>query len=459
VHHYDLVVIGTGSGNSIVDDAFAHLDVGIVEQRKFGGTCVNFGCIPSKMFAYTAEIADRVRGASAFGLDARLDGVRWSDIQRRVLGRIDGIAEEGKRYRLEDSPNVTVHLGHARFTGDRTLRVERADGSGHDDISADQIVIAAGGRPMVPEPVASSGVSFETSDTVMRLPELPRRLTILGGSYIATEFAHIFGSLGVEVTMIDKADTLLGPQDETVAERFTDLARDRYDVRTGREVAEVAAIDDGGVRLTLDDGAVVEADTLLVAVGRVTNSDGLDLAKCGVEVGEKGSVIVDAQQRTTAEGVWALGDISTPIQLKHVANREAKVVAHNLLHPDDLWETDHSALPSAIFTAPQVASVGATEQECRENGVNYASSIAPYSDTAFGWAMQDEHGFCKVLAERGTGRLLGAHIMGADASILIQPLVLAMVCGIDADTVAKRPFWIHPALTEVVESALRGLDL
>jgi mycothione reductase len=191
----------------------------------------------------------------------------------------------------------------------------------------------------------------------------------------------------------------------------------------------------------------------------VPNSDGLDLAKSGVEVDEKGSVIVDAQQRTTAEGVWALGDISTPIQLKHVANREAKVVAHNLLHPDDLWETDHSALPSAIFTAPQIASVGATEQECRDNGVDYTSSISPYSDTAFGWAMQDEHGFCKVLAERGTGRLLGAHIMGADASILIQPLVLAMVCGIDAGTVAKRPFWIHPALTEVVESALLGLDL
>ena len=400
MRHYDLVVIGTGSGNSIVDDAFRDLDVAIVEHGRFGGTCVNVGCIPTKMFAYTAEVADTIRGAATFELDARLDKVRWSDVQRRVLGRIDGIAEEGERFRIEGSRNVTVYLGHARFTGIRTLRVKRTDGSGHDDLSADQIVIAGGGRPLVPEPVASAGVPFETSDTVMRMREVPRRLTILGGSYIAAEFAHIFGALGAEVTIVDRADRLLGPQDETVAERFTELARRRYDVRTGREVAEVASAGAGGVRVTLDDGAVLDADALLVAVGRVPNSDRLDLDVGAVEVRDNGSIIVDAQQRTTAEGVWALGDISTPIQLKHVANREAKVVAHNLLHPDDLWETDHSALPSAIFTNPQIASVGATEQDCRDDGLDYATGIAAYSDVAFGWAMQDEDGFCKASPQR-----------------------------------------------------------
>ncbi len=459
MHHYDLIVVGTGSGNMIVDDTFADLDVAIVEHGRFGGTCVNVGCIPTKIFAYTADVADTIRAAATFDLDAHLDKARWSDIQSRVFDRIDAMAEGGEQYRVsdDDNDNVTVHLGHARFTGPRALRVERTDGSGHDDISADRIVLATGGRPLVPEPVASAGVPYETSDTIMRVAEFPRRLAVLGGGYIAAEFAHIFAALGAEITIIDKADRLLGPQDETVAERFTELVGKRYDVRSGRELTEVARSGDG-VRLTLDDGAVVEADTLLVAIGRVPNGDRLDLDKAGVDVHDDGRIVVDAQQRTTAEGVFALGDASTGIALKHVANREAKTVQHNLRHPDDLHETDHTAIPSAIFTAPQIASVGATEQSCRDDGLDYTSSVVPYSDTAYGWAMEDESGFCKVLAERGTGRILGAHLMGPQASILIQPLVLAMACGLDAATVAEKPFWIHPALSEVVENTLRGLE-
>lgn len=456
--HYDLVVIGTGSGNSVIDESFAHLAVAIIEHGEFGGTCVNVGCIPTKMFAHTADVADAVRRAGRFDLDARLDGVSWADVQARVLGKVDDMAASGRRFRVEDSPNVTVHAGHARFTGPRALRVERTDGSGHDDLTADRVVVAAGGRPVVPEPIASSGAPYETSDTVLRLPEVPRRLAVLGGSYIAVEFAHVFGALGAEVTIIDQADRLLGPQDETVAERFTEHARARYDVRTGREVTGAAATDGGGVRLTLDDGAVVEADVLLVAVGRVPNSDLLDVEKAGIDLHDDGRIVVDAAQRTSAEGVWALGDISTEIALKHVANREAQTVAHNLLHPDDPRETDHTAIPSAIFTDPQIASVGATEQQCRDEGVDHVVSTVPYSDTAYGWALRDEQGFCKVIAERGTGTLLGAHVMGPSASLLVQPLVLAMALGIDATTVATRPYWIHPALSEVVENALLGLE-
>lgn len=306
MRHYDVIVIGTGSGNSVIDDAFVAMDVGIVEHGEFGGTCVNVGCIPTKMFAYTADVADTVRAAAGFDLDATLTGVGWPEIQNRVLGRVDGIAADGRRFRIEDCDNVTVHLGHARFSGPRTLRVERTDGSGFDDISADRIVVAAGGRPVVPEPVASSGVPYETSDTVMGLPAVPPRLAVLGGSYIAVEFAHIFAALGSQVVVIDKAEQLLGPQDETIAERFTAVARQRYDVRTGREIAEVASVGDT-VRITLDDGAVIEADTLLVAVGRVPNGDRLDLEKAGIDAHDDGRIVVDAQQRTTADGVFALG--------------------------------------------------------------------------------------------------------------------------------------------------------
>ena len=456
MHHHDLVVIGTGSGNGIVDGAFAGLDVAVVEQARFGGTCLNVGCIPTKMLAHTADVARTVGEAAAFGVDAGVAGVRWSAVQERVFGRLDPIARDGARHREEDG-GVTVYAGHARFTGPRALRIERADLSGVDEVTADRIVVAAGARPLVPEPVASSGVPFETSDTVMRMPQVPARLAILGGSYIAMEFAHVFSALGARVTVIDLADSLLGAHDDSVARRFTALARERHDVRTGREIAEIAEVGHG-VRLTLDDGAVVEADTLLVAVGRVPNGDRMDLDKGGIDTHDDGRIVVDRQLRTTAEGVWALGDVSTAVPLKHVANREAEIVAHNLLHPDDPRETDAGPVPSAVFGDPQVASVGATEQELREGDLDWVAGEAEYSETAFGWALEDPTGFAKVLAERGTGRLLGAHVMGPHASILIQPLVVALSCGIDVRTLARRPYWIHPALTEVVENALLDAD-
>jgi mycothione reductase len=456
VPHHDLVVLGAGSGNNVVD-ARPGWDVAVVEHGPFGGTCLNAGCIPTKMLAHTADVADAVRAAGTFGLDARVDAVRWAAVQDRIFGRLDHRSREGRAGRV-DADRVTVYDGHARFTGKRTLSVERTDGSGRDEITADHVVVAAGGRPVVPEPVAASGVPFETSDTIMRRARLPRRLAVLGGGYIAAEFAHIFSALGAEIVMIDMADRLLGPQDETVAERYTALARERYDVRLGRQVEAVTGRE-GAVRLTLDDGSVVDADTLLVAVGRTPNGDRLDLDAAGIERHPDGRIVVDAQQRTTADGVFALGDVSTSVPLKHVANREAEVVSHNLRHPDDPVETDLSAVPAGIFTDPQIATVGRTGQQCRDEGIDHVQSVQPYSDTAYGWALEDTTGFCKVLAERGSGRLLGAHIMGPQAATLIQPLVVALSCGIDATTLARTPFWIHPALTEVVENALLGLDV
>lgn len=454
MRQHDLIVIGSGSGNTIVG-SFPDLDVAIVEHGPFGGTCLNVGCIPTKMLAHTADVADAIRAAGLFGLDARLDDVDWAGVRDRVFGRLDATSADGRAGRVDD-PGVTVYAGHARFSGERILQVERTDGSGTDTVGADRIVIAAGGRPVVPEPVRSSGVPFETSDTIMRIPALPRRLAILGGGYIAAEFAHVFAALGCDVTMIDMADQLLAGQDETVAERYTELAQKRFDVRLGRELSAAHSGVDG-IRLELDDGSQVDADTLLVAVGRMPNGDRLNLDATGVEQHQDGRIVVDAHQRTTAAGIYALGDVSTSVPLKHVANREAQVVAHNLLHPHDLVETDLGVVPAAIFTDPQIAAVGRTEQDCRDDGVDHVVSTTPYSDTAYGWAMEDPAGFCKVIAERGTGRLLGAHIMGPQAATLIQPLVLAMSCGIDVETIARRPFWIHPALTEVVENALLGL--
>ncbi|MFD5142076.1 mycothione reductase [Streptomyces sp. NPDC058401] len=457
MRQHDLVVVGAGSGNAVIGDAFAGLDVAIVEEKWFGGTCLNAGCIPSKMFAYAAHVARTVGEADTYDVGAELLGVRWRAMRDRVFRRLDAEREEGRRGRRADA-SVTVYEGTARFTGPRELRIERADGSGSVDVGARQIVIAAGGRPLVPPPVLRSSLPYETSDTVMRIEAPPRRLAVLGGGYIAAELAEVFAAAGSSVVIVEKEERLLGPQDETVAERFTELARSRYDLRLGREVTAVGGRP-GALRLTLDDDTTVEADLLLVAAGRVPNSDRLNLDAAGVATHDDGRIVVDAYQRTTAEGVFALGDICTPVPLKHVANREAQVVAHNLRHPDDLIAADHELVPAAVFTSPQIASIGATEQDCRDRGIDPLVGEARYADIAYGWAMEDTTGFCKVFAERGTGRLLGAHLMGPQAATLIQPLVLAMTLGIDAPTLAGSAYWIHPALTELVEKALLDLDL
>jgi mycothione reductase len=456
VRHHDLVVIGSGSGNSFLDARFDHLDVALVEHGTFGGTCLNVGCIPTKMLVHPADVARAIGRAHRLGIDATLDKVRWTDIRDRVFGRIDPISAGGRDYRAKRCRNITLYEGHARFTGPRRLQVECPEG--RVTLSAERVVVAAGSRPVVPAVVAESDVPFHTSDTVMRIDALPEHLVILGSGYIAAEFAHVFSALGAAVSVVGRSAPMLRGQDETVAERFTALARERWDVHLGSEPVAVRG-DDGEVVLDLADGTVVRGDLLLVATGRRPNGDLLDLPAAGIPTHPDGRVVVDEFQRSPAEGVFALGDVSSAFQLKHVANHESKVVAHNLVHPEAPRRADHRFVPSAVFTEPQIASVGRTEQQCRADGLDYAVKVQAYGDVAYGWALEDDTGFCKILAERGSGRLLGAHLMGPEASIVVQPLIQAMSFGLGAREMATGQYWIHPALPEVVENALLGLRL
>jgi mycothione reductase len=454
VTHYDLVIIGTGSGNSILDKRFADWQVAIVEKGVFGGTCLNVGCIPTKMFVHPADLAATAGTSSArLGVDATLDGVRWADIRDRVFGRIDPISAGGREYRLhhEDNANVTVYEGTARFTGPRELEVDGAR------ITADRIVLAAGARPVELDVPGLTEVGFHTSDTIMRIDALPRHLTIIGSGFVSAEFAHVFSSFGVEVTVIARSGALLRHEDSDISARFTSLAREKWDVRLERKVLR-ASRSSSGIQLDLD-GDVVNTDLVLVAIGRTPNSDLLNLPAAGIEVTEDGHVVVDACQHTTADGVWALGDISSPYELKHVANHEARVVQHNLLNPDSPIDADHRFVPHAVFTSPQVASVGVTEEQAREQGLRYVTAKQDYAGIAYGWAMEDKTGFAKLLADPVSGQLLGAHIIGPQASTLIQPLIQAMSFGLDARSMASGQYWIHPAMPELVENALLNLPL
>ena len=452
--HYDLVVVGTGSGNSVMDEDLADWRVAVVEHGVFGGTCLNRGCIPSKMFVYAAEVAHTVTTAARYGVDATLHGADWDAIRDRVFGRIDPIAVGGREYRA-DLDNTDLYEGEARFTGERTLRV------GEVTLTADRVVLAAGSRPHVPALPGIHDVPHVTSDEVMRLLDRPERLVVLGGGFIGVEMGHVFDALGTEVTIVTRGDSLLTVEDDDVRHAITEVYRDRgIRVLTGVGGTTLASEDDAAVVLrgSGPDGEVeVRADLLLVATGRRANHDLLDLAAGGVEVGEDGRPVVDAFQRTSAEGVWALGDLSSEHWLKHIANAEARTVFHNVRHPDAPRPTALPNVPSAVFGSPQVASVGARERDLVAEDRPYLAATRTYGSTAYGWAMEDETSFVKVLVDPSSRLLLGIHAMGPDASLVVQPLIQAMALGTTVDRVAREVVYIHPALSEVVENVL--LDL
>ena len=450
--HHDLLIIGTGSGNSILTPDFDNRDVAIVERGTFGGTCLNRGCIPSKMFIYAADVAYEAGHSAHLGIDTQYNGVDWIAVRNRVFGRIDPIAEGGRAYR-KSLDNITVYEGDGRFTGPKQLAV------GDEHITANTIVLAAGARPMIPEIPGLADVEFHTSDTIMRVDAVPEHLLVIGGGFIACELSHVFGSFGAHVTMIARGSGLLRAQDDDISMRYTQIAAQRFAVHTETQVVAARRV---GNEIELDlltDGMrhSVRGDMLLVATGRIPNGRQLGVDATGVALDANGYVTTDPFLRTNVEGIWALGDVCHANQLKHAANADARIVAHNLAHADDLRAVDRRFLPHGVFGHPQVASVGPTERALERDAVPYVKSRSDYASAAYGWAMEDTTSFVKLLAHRETRQLLGAHIIGPQASTLLQQLIQGMRFGQTVDEMARDQYYIHPALTEVVEQAL--LDL
>ncbi|WKD59079.1 mycothione reductase [Corynebacterium caspium] len=455
--HYDLVIIGTGSGNSLPDERFDDMSIAIVEEGIFGGTCLNAGCIPTKMMVHAADLAYDAANSEKFGLDTTYNGVRWQDLTNRIFAqRIDLIAKGGEAYRRgPETPNIEVYDGHATFIAPRTIST--AQGGIPKIISGDQIVVAAGSRAVIPEVIAESGVRYRTNWDIMRLPEQPESLIIYGGGYIAMEFAHVFASLGTKITIIARSGQVLRHLDAEIGAAFNEIASKRWDIRYNSTISQLRQ-EDNSVVATLSDGSEIRASEILVATGRVSNADQLNLEAAGIAM-EHGRLAVDKYGRSiSAPGIWALGDISSPYLLKHVANAEARAVQHNLLYPEDLQELPHEHIPAAVFTHPQIATVGLTEKQASDAGHNYTVKVQRFADVAYGWAMEDQSGIIKLIADKDSGLLLGAHIMGPQASTLLQQLITFMVYEIDMRTAARKQYWIHPALNEVVENALLGLD-
>ena len=444
--NYDLIIIGTGSGNTIITPEYDDLKIAIIEKGAFGGTCLNRGCIPSKMLIHVADIVTEINDSHELGIEVAPPSINWSEIKTRIFGRIDPIATGGEDYR-RSLPNVTVYNGEASFLSRHTIEV------GTEKISADQIVIATGAAPSLPAINGLSEILFHTSDSIMRIDELPERLAIVGGGYIATELAHVFSAFGCDVVMLVRGNTLLPREDISIQKQFVKAFSEKVDVRFGVTIARVDRNDENIVCEYENNGTkILEVDTLLIATGRMPDLDALNVEVAGINT-KNGYIVTDKFMRTSVNNIWALGDVTNPNQLKHTANAEAKIVSHNLLH-SDLREVDLDPIPHAVFTNPQIASVGYTQQDLDEMNIPYVTATEQYSDVAYGWAMEETIGFCKIIAEPASGLLLGAHIIGPQSSTLIHQLIQGMKFKRTVLELAKGFLYIHPALSEVVENAL-----
>ena len=445
---FDVIVIGSGSGLEVSSEAAMEgLSVAVVENGPFGGTCLNRGCIPSKMLIHCADVMETIKRADLFGIKASVQAVDWDFIIRRVYDEIDKDAqavEEGNK----SAPNITVYKGDGRFVGEKTVEVNG------ERFGGDTIVIAAGTRPMVPDIAGLRDVRYLTSDEALRLPEQPRRLAIVGGGYIAAEMAHFFGSMGTEVTIIHRRSTLLREEDQQVSQRFTEVYQRKFKMLLDAHVSMVKPIGDEIALEVSMNGNTQElvADSLLMATGRIPNSDQMQVSNAGVEVDGRGFIKTDEYLETSVPGIWALGDIVGRYLLKHSANLEAAYVAHNMLNGDTKVAVDYHAMPHAVFASPQVASVGMTEQEAVESAISYNAATYDYHNTAYGSSIEDRDGFVKVLANPKTREILGCHIIGSEASILIQEVVNIMRARLTADAITQS-IYVHPALPEVVQRA------
>lgn len=451
MQEFDLIVIGSGSGLDVANAAAEHggMKVAIVEKGRMGGTCLNRGCIPSKLLIHSADVAETIRSAGQFGVKVGEFSIDFQSIAKRTTGIVDS-ESDGIRSAFSEIDNPKLFSHECRFIGDKTISV------GSETIQANKILIASGTRPFIPKIQGLDGSGFMTSDEALRLKKQPRVLTIIGGGYIAAEMAHFFGALGTKVNIVQRGNLLIPHEDEEVARKFTQVFSKKYNVYLGYDTESVGKKNGGifFVKARNSSGKVIslESDQLLVATGRTPNSDTLDLGKTGVQVDGRGFVRVNKYLETNVKGIFALGDAVGRYMFKHSANHEAQYAFNNIMHADKKVAVDYAAMPHAIFSWPQVASVGHIEQELKKDRADYAKAVYPYIRTVMGEAIEDRDGFVKLLASRKDGRILGCHIIGAHASILIHEVLVAMKAGVTIGSIA-RTVHIHPALSEVVSRA------
>jgi mycothione reductase len=451
--HYDVMVIGSGCGALIAGEAVSHgLKVALVDKGPLGGTCLNVGCIPSKMLIHPADRVVEIQEARKLGIKATVEHIDFKFIMERMRKSIKE-SRHNIREGIVQSKGLDLYEGVGHFISDHTLEVNG------EKIKADKIFIASGSRPLIPPINGLDRINYLTNETVLQLKERPESLVIIGGGYIAVEYGHFFAAMGTKVTIVEMADRLVLAEEPEISEVLKKALSNRMDVYTNSLAKEVKS-NGAGVTVvtkdkTTDKPRKFSAQALLVAVGRRSNADLLDVEKTGVEVDKRGFIIVDEYLETSKKNIFAIGDANGQQMFTHVANREAALMVQNELH-NIRMKMDYSAIPHAVYSYPQIAAVGLTEETAGKDR-EIAISRVKYWDVAKGEAMMEKEGFAKAIVEKHTDKILGFHIVGPYAPLLIQEVTNAMTSEGYSNEI-NQGIHIHPALSELIPLTINSIE-
>lgn len=446
---YDLLVIGAGPGGYVAAIRAAQLGmkVGVVEKEAaLGGTCLRVGCIPSKALLETTERIYEVKkglpGARVKGLELDLPGL-MAHKDKVVQANTQGIAFLFKKN------GIARHQGRARFLSERKVRVEETG----EEISARYILVATGSAPLIPPWAEVDHERVVTSTEALSFPEVPSRLVVVGGGVIGLELGVVWHRLGAEVVVLEYLDRILPTMDAELSRAAEKVfKKEGLAIRTGVRVASVRPLG-RGARVELEGGEVLEADRVLLAVGRRPYTEGLDLEKAGLATDERGRIPVDEHLRTRVPHIYAIGDVVRGPMLAHKASEEGLAAVEHMAQ--GLGHVDYQAIPSVVYTHPEVAGVGYTEEELKAKGIPYKVGRFPYSANGRARAMGETEGFVKVLAHAQTDRILGVHGIGARVGDVLAEAALAIFFKASAEDVARAPH-AHPSLSEILKEAALG---
>ena len=456
---YDLISIGTGSAMNIVELIIQQnpgVKVAVIDKDDPGGICLTRGCIPSKILLYPAELVRTIESASKFGINADIEEVDFERVMERMRLLINEDIDTIRKS-LHKSKNIDYYNSVAEFVSPYTLKVS------NDTITSGMIFLCTGSRPLIPPIDGLQETGYLTSDTILKLRKLPESVAIIGGGYIAAEYGHFLSAMGSRVTIIGRNPQFIPEEEPEVSALAKRELRKNMTIIANHEVREVAKTSAHSKKIVAvnrqnGEPTTLTAEEILVASGRGSNADILHPERAGIETDEKGWIVVDEYLQTSQPNVWAFGDADGKYPFKHVANYESMIVYYNAVLGRKV-RVDYHAVPNAIFTDPEVASVGFKEKNAiaTYGGGNVLIGIHRYQDIAKGEAMDVKDYFVKVIVEMKTMKILGAHIIGPHASVLIQEIVNLMYTPEQSAGPILYGMHIHPALTEVVERAFHNL--